>query len=92
MSKTRLPKWQEDWNKAVERQSLGRGGFCADCGEACEPFVSILPQELKDTACEYNGEHPDCGDHDMVYIETTPESFGSYEIWECSKCKRQESC
>ena len=84
-------KEMEVWNKAVERQYLGRGGFCGYCGEACEPFYSKLPQEFKDTACEYNGEHPDCGNHDMVFKEKTPEVFGAYEIYECSKCGWQES-
>lgn len=91
MNKLPTKAEMEAWNKAVEKQSLGQGGFCGYCGEACEPFVESLPQEFRDTACEYNGEHPDCGDHDMQYKETTPEVFGSYQIYECTKCRIQES-
>jgi hypothetical protein len=80
----------EIWNKAVERQSL-KWGFCGYCGEAIKPFVRDLPQELRDTACEYGGEHPDCGDHDMVFKENTGPAFGNYEIYECIKCGIQES-
>lgn len=79
------------WNKGVEKQANSQGGFCGYCGEVCKPFHPKCPQELKDTACEYNGHHPDCGDHNMVYKETTPENFGSYQIYECTKCGWQES-
>ena len=83
----------DNWESAINQQYLKAGGFCGRCGEACEPFVGILPQEFKDTACEYNGSHPDCGDHKMVFIEKTPEVFGSYEIWECANdnCDYKES-
>jgi len=92
-SKTVLPTNAEmaAWNKAIDRQYMGVGGFCGYCGEACRPFFRSLPQELRDTACEYNGSHPDCGDHNMVFKEKTPEVFGAYEIYECTKCKIQES-
>lgn len=74
----------EAWNKAVERQYLHAGGWCAYCGEACEPFTSTLPQEFRDTACEYNGKHPDCGkEHDMKLVAKPSETLGNYEIWEC---------
>ncbi len=56
----------EAWNRGVKRQSLSPGGFCSYCSEACKPFVKELPKELRATACEYNGNHPDCGDHDMA--------------------------
>jgi hypothetical protein len=81
----------ELWDKAIEYQYLHRGGFCGYCGEACKPFYKNLPQELIDTACEYNGEHPDCGNHEWTFIEKTPETFGAYEIWECNKCKFREA-
>lgn len=73
----------DTWNKGVERQYLGRGGFCGYCGEACEPFVKSLPKELRDTACPYNGNHPDCGDHNMKMVLKPSETLGNYEIWEC---------
>lgn len=79
------------WNKTIEHQYLSPAGFCGYCGEACQPFVKDLPQELRDTACEYDGKHPDCGDHDMQFKERTPEVFGGYEIYECTKCGIQES-
>jgi predicted RNA-binding Zn-ribbon protein involved in translation (DUF1610 family) len=82
----------EVWNAGVKAQSLGIAGFCGYCGEACKPFHPKLPQELRDTACEYNGRHPDCGNHNMVYKETTSEVFGAYQIYECTKCGWQESC
>jgi len=81
------------WDKAVERQYLRAGGFCGSCGEACKPFTYNLPQELKDTACEYNGSHPDCGDHNMVLTHKPSETLGNYEIWECQNdnCDYAES-
>lgn len=84
----------EAWDKAIEQQYLNRGGFCAYCGEACEPFHSKLPQELRDTACEYNGNHPDCGkEHAMKLILKSSETLGNYEIWECQNggCDWRES-
>jgi hypothetical protein len=72
------------WDRAVELQYLRHGGFCAYCEEACKPFYHKLPQDLKDTACEYNGEHPDCGrEHDMKMVLKPSETLGNYEIWEC---------
>jgi hypothetical protein len=93
MSKPATEIEMKAWNKAINHQYLSCGGFCAYCGEACKPFYRNLPQELRDTACEHNGEHPDCGDHDMVFAEKTPETFGSYEIWECqnNNCEWTES-
>lgn len=82
------------WDKAVNRQYLSTGGFCAYCGEACRPFAYDLPQELIDTACEYNGNHPDCGkEHVMKLVEITPDTFGGYEIWKCmnDECDWMES-
>lgn len=72
------------WNKAVEQQYLKRGGFCAYCGEARRPFHHQLPQGLIDTACEYNGDHPDCRrEHDMKLVLKPSETMGNYEVWEC---------
>ena len=84
-------KEMDEWDKAVKRQSLSPSGFCGYCGEAVAPFVKGFPQELIDTACEYKGKHPDCGDHNMVFVEKTPETFGAYEIYRCTKCGMQES-
>lgn len=81
----------EAWDKGVEAHSLTNAGFCGYCGEACKPFHKLLPQELRDTACDYNGNHPDCGDHNMVFKEMTPEVLGSYEIHECTKCGWQDA-
>ncbi len=80
----------ETWDRAIEHQYL-HAGFCGYCGEAVAPFVKDFPQELIDTACEYNGEHPDCGDHDMQFVEKLPETFGAYEIWKCLECGIQTS-
>lgn len=81
------------WNKAIERQYLHCGGWCGRCGEACEPFTKNLPQEFRGTACEYNGDHPDCGDHDMVLTHKASETLGNYEIHECQNdnCDYAES-
>lgn len=81
------------WDKALNQQYLRYGGFCERCGEACRPFYKRLPQELIDTACEYNGEHPDCGNHNMVITHNPAETLGNYEIWECQNdnCDYQES-
>jgi len=72
-----------EWNKGIDKQYLHAGGFCAYCGDACVPFTKNLPQELIDTACEYNGNHPDCGNHDMKLTHKPSETLGEYEIWEC---------
>jgi hypothetical protein len=90
MSTTREMK---AWDKAVERQLTQGGGFCGYCGEACEPFVKSLPQELRDTACEFDGDHPDCGNHDMALVEKASETIGNFEIWECQNdnCDWRES-
>lgn len=82
------------WDKAIERQYLHAGGFCGYCGEACTPFTKNLPQELRDTACEYNGEHPMCDEpHSLVFKEKTPETFGGYEIYKCTNtgCTYEEA-
>lgn len=81
------------WNRAVELQSLSRSGFCGRCGEAVAPFVKGFPKELIDTACEYSGEHPDCGDHNMKMVAKPSETLGNYEIWECQNdnCDYAES-
>jgi len=77
-------KTMRAWDRAVELQYLNRGGFCAYCEEACAPFWHKLPQDLIDTACPYNGEHPDCGrEHDMKLVFKPSETLGNYEIWEC---------
>lgn len=79
------------WNRGVQLQSETNAGFCATCGEACRPFHPRCPQEIKDTACEYNGEHPTCGGpHELVFVERT---IGDYEIYKCVRpgCTYQEA-
>lgn len=83
-----------EWNRGVQLQSETNAGFCATCGEACRPFHPRCPQELKDTACEHNGEHPSCGGpHELVFVEQTPDAFGSYQIYKCvrASCTYQEA-
>lgn len=71
-----------EWNRGIQLQSETNAGFCATCGEACRPFHPRCPQELKDTACEYDGEHPSCGGpHDLVFVEQT--RIGDYQIYKC---------
>lgn len=72
------------WDHGIRHQYLDAGGFCEYCSEACKPFSPKLPQELKDTACEYNGAHPMCdGNHQLVLEGKTPEVFGGYEMYAC---------
>lgn len=85
---------KKQWNKLVERQSLSISGFCAYCGEAVAPFVKGLPQEFIDASCEYDGKHPDCDDHNMVFKEkasTVFSGYEGYEIHECTKCGMQDA-
>lgn len=73
-----------EWNRGIQLQSETNGGFCGTCGEVCRPFHPRCPEELKDTACEYNGEHPMCdGPHELVLAGTTPDTMGGYEIYKC---------
>ncbi|CAB4132413.1 hypothetical protein UFOVP253_16 [uncultured Caudovirales phage] len=84
----------EAWDKGVQAQSLTNAGFCGYCGEACRPFHFLCPQELRDTACEYNGNHPRCdGDHKMELEGKTGKNFGEYEIYACTNphCDYRES-
>jgi predicted RNA-binding Zn-ribbon protein involved in translation (DUF1610 family) len=67
----------------------GYGGFCGYCGEGVEPLVN--DDEATFGRCPYKGNHPNCGDHEMVFKEKTPDTFGAYEIYECKKCGWQES-
>lgn len=73
-----------EWDYGCHLQSEMQVGFCLTCGEACRPFHPRCPQELKDTACEYDGEHPSCGGpHELVLADTTPDTMGGYEIYKC---------
>lgn len=67
------------------------GGFCGRCGEGVRPLLNGDIEAFG--KCEYNGNHPDCGGHRMVFVEKIPHTFGSYEIYECrnSNCDYKES-
>lgn len=81
----------QEINKYFEKQYLHYGGFCPTCGEGCKPLLNNDADIFG--LCEYNGHHPNCGNHDMVFVERTPETFGGYEIWECEheECTYQEA-
>jgi len=76
-------------NAYFDKQYLRYGGFCGECGEGVKPMLN----DDVDTfgLCEFNGSHPDCGDHNMKFVEKTPETFGGYEIYKCKNCEHQEA-
>ncbi len=80
--------------RAITRQYLHGGGFCDQCGEACQPFIKNLPKDVIETACIYNGSHPNCGNHKMIRTLKASETLGNYEVWECTNedCDWGEAC
>lgn len=49
----------KEWDKIFSAQYTGYGGYCGECGEACRPVYKRLPQDVIDSACPYNGDHPE---------------------------------
>ena len=76
-------------NRYFDRQLYNYAGFCGSCGEGCKPMLNNDVETFG--LCEYNGNHPDCGDHDMVLMDRTAEVFGGYDVYRCARCDYQEA-